>query len=139
MKKLLVLIITTSIASTSAFSASQEEFNERISPNHPATKHIVLENNEVLIEFPILKILQREATGDAVYFGRFALSKNICKKYGYSSFVRGSKKMVKARAVSTTNLGLNTLMYNIDPTHRLSTDYKYPKTVIVKSLKCKID
>ena len=133
MKKVLIGLLA--LISVSAFS---QDF-ENVQTQNPQME-IIDQDDRVTVMYPVSQLLEREAAGDVVYFGSRKRSNNICKQLNYGSYVRGSKILIKTRAVSTNNLRMNQIGYRLFPLNRLSSDYEYPKTKIVKQITCyKID
>lgn len=133
MKKLLLGLLV--LGSFSAFSQVYETVKTQSSQ-----MEIIDNGDRVTVNYPVSKYLDRESASDVVYFGSRAKANNVCAKLNFGSYVRGSKIIIKTRAISTNNITVNQIAYRVNPMNRLSENYKYPKTKIYKSITCyKID
>lgn len=127
-----MIIVILGLVSATSFASELESVN----PHYAPMKKIELEGNRTLIQYPYLKKLNREGAGDVVYFGKNYSGNKICAHLGLGEYESGSKTIAMVRAVSTGNAILNQIGYRFDPISRLSEDYQYPKTKIVKEIVC---
>lgn len=130
MKKCLALLFL--IASTSSFAFSSEQ----ATPDNGASRRVELAGGKILVQYPFLRILLREARPDLVYYGKNYSGRKICRNLGLGEYEEESKRIVNVRAVSTSNLIRNAIGYAISPINRLSEEYQYPKAKIVKEIVC---
>ena len=93
-------------------------------------------DDRVEVAYPSLGGLQREGGGDVIYAGSRMSGRRLCKKLGLGQYVRGTKKVIQARVVSTNNLFFNKFGYAIAPMRRLEAGYQYPRTKIISRIQC---